>query len=99
MPVIEAQCASILVPHDHRHINQNRILVCGFPRSIGGEQTNPSTWIDGCGTACRNTESAQCLPFTGTDWGVWVQAVGEGGVAAAGALGADGGGQGAAGSG
>jgi len=22
MPVIEAQCASILVPHDHRHINQ-----------------------------------------------------------------------------
>jgi len=35
----------------------------------------------------------------GTDWGVWVQAVGEGGVAAAGALGADGGGQGAAGSG
>ena len=21
MPVIEAQCASILVPHDHRHIN------------------------------------------------------------------------------
>jgi hypothetical protein len=25
MPVIEAQCASILVPHDHRHINQIRI--------------------------------------------------------------------------
>jgi hypothetical protein len=25
MPVIEAQCASILVPHDHRHINQKRI--------------------------------------------------------------------------
>jgi hypothetical protein len=24
MPVIEAQCASILVPHDHRHINQLR---------------------------------------------------------------------------
>ncbi len=24
MPVIEAQCASILVPHDHRHINQMR---------------------------------------------------------------------------
>jgi len=24
MPVIEAQCASILVPHDHRHINQKR---------------------------------------------------------------------------
>jgi len=24
MPVIEAQCASILVPHDHRHINQER---------------------------------------------------------------------------
>jgi hypothetical protein len=26
MPVIEAQCASILVPHDHRHINQIRAL-------------------------------------------------------------------------
>ena len=26
MPVIEAQCASILVPHDHRHINQMRTL-------------------------------------------------------------------------
>jgi hypothetical protein len=24
MSVIEAQCASILVPHDHRHINQMR---------------------------------------------------------------------------
>ena len=24
MPVIEAQCASILVPHDHRHINHER---------------------------------------------------------------------------
>jgi hypothetical protein len=24
MPVIEAQCASILVPHDHRHINHKR---------------------------------------------------------------------------
>jgi len=24
MPVIEAQCASILVPRDHRHINQIR---------------------------------------------------------------------------
>jgi hypothetical protein len=24
MPVIEAQHASILVPHDHRHINQIR---------------------------------------------------------------------------
>ena len=25
MPVIEAQCASILVPHDHRHINQKSV--------------------------------------------------------------------------
>jgi len=24
--VIEAQCASILVPHDHLHINQKRML-------------------------------------------------------------------------
>ena len=26
MPVIEAQCASILVPHDHRHINHESAL-------------------------------------------------------------------------
>jgi hypothetical protein len=26
MPVIEAQCASILVPHDHRHINHERSM-------------------------------------------------------------------------
>jgi len=26
MPVIEAQCASILVPHDHRHINHDSAL-------------------------------------------------------------------------
>ena len=26
MPVIEAQRASILVPHDHRHISQKRML-------------------------------------------------------------------------
>ena len=26
MPVIEAQRASILVPHDHRHINHERAL-------------------------------------------------------------------------
>jgi hypothetical protein len=26
MPVIEAQCASILVPHDHRHINHERVF-------------------------------------------------------------------------
>jgi hypothetical protein len=36
---------------------------------------------------------------SGDGLGMWVQAVGEGGVAAAGALGADGGGQGAAGAG
>jgi hypothetical protein len=28
MPVIEAQRASILVPHDHRHINHERMPVC-----------------------------------------------------------------------
>jgi hypothetical protein len=26
MPVIEAQRASILVPHDHRHINHERVF-------------------------------------------------------------------------
>jgi hypothetical protein len=30
--VIEAQCASILVPHDHRHINQKRM---SRPRPVG----------------------------------------------------------------
>jgi hypothetical protein len=29
MPVIEAQCASILVPHDHRDINQ-----MSMPRTV-----------------------------------------------------------------
>jgi len=42
---------------------------------------------------------ARCCGGSDDGLGVWVQAVGEGGVAAAGALGADGGGQGAAGSG
>jgi hypothetical protein len=39
MPVIEAQCASILVPHDHRHINQERILLdlaANGTRATGG---------------------------------------------------------------
>jgi hypothetical protein len=35
MPVIEAQCASILVPHDHRHINQGRELPVRLPRALG----------------------------------------------------------------
>src|SRR5438105_1524359 len=43
--------------------------------------------------------SAWCCGGSGDGLGVWVQAVGEGGVAASGAPGADGGGQGAAGSG
>ena len=30
MPVIEAQRVSILVPHDHRHINQMRMTLGGF---------------------------------------------------------------------
>jgi hypothetical protein len=36
--VIEAQCASILVPHDHRHINHERAsafgLASGFTQII-----------------------------------------------------------------
>ncbi len=36
MPVIEAQCASILVPHDHRHINQDRMRRRGRWDSPGG---------------------------------------------------------------
>jgi hypothetical protein len=32
MPVIEAQCASILVPHDHRHINHVRMSAPGAAR-------------------------------------------------------------------
>jgi hypothetical protein len=30
MPVIEAQRVSILVPHDHRHINQMRMTLGGY---------------------------------------------------------------------
>jgi hypothetical protein len=33
MPVIEAQCASILVPHDHRHINHERASEMRHPAS------------------------------------------------------------------
>jgi hypothetical protein len=33
MPVIEAQCASILVPRDHRHINHERTLQSAAPRN------------------------------------------------------------------
>ena len=36
MPVIEAQCASILVPHDHRHINQMRMRVQAHPPAARG---------------------------------------------------------------
>jgi hypothetical protein len=35
MPVIEAQCASILVPHDHRHINHVRRW-CVAPSALLG---------------------------------------------------------------
>jgi hypothetical protein len=38
MPVIEAQCASIRVPHDHRHINQNRMRRRGRWGSPGGRR-------------------------------------------------------------
>jgi hypothetical protein len=31
MPVIQAQCASILVPHDHRHINHERMTKLALP--------------------------------------------------------------------
>jgi hypothetical protein len=31
MPVIEARRASILVHHDHRHINQMRIFIPSLP--------------------------------------------------------------------
>jgi hypothetical protein len=46
MPVIEAQCASILVPHDHRHINQNRSSVAGF---VGAWSSRPGTACDAAG--------------------------------------------------
>ena len=53
--------------------------------------------FDGRGGACWSAGPGWC--YAGSGGGLGVQAVGEGGVAAAGALGADGGGQGAAGSG
>jgi hypothetical protein len=42
MPVIEAQCASILVPHDHRHINQIRASVASG--SIASRRTGQRAW-------------------------------------------------------
>jgi hypothetical protein len=46
MPVIEAQRASILVPRDHRHINQNSVLeqLDGGLRlgaALSGEENRP----------------------------------------------------------
>lgn len=41
MPVIEAQCASILVPHDHRHINHVRTVTS---RALVHEHT---AWLTG----------------------------------------------------
>ena len=44
MPVIEAQRASILEPHDHRHINQKSETVwtrhVGNPRARSGSDLN-----------------------------------------------------------
>jgi hypothetical protein len=46
MPVIEAQCASILVPHDHRHINhestpgQGHVKACSL-LSVGRQVDVP----------------------------------------------------------
>jgi hypothetical protein len=34
MPVIEAQCASILVPHDHGHINHEPTFAPITPRFV-----------------------------------------------------------------
>jgi len=56
---------------------------CRYPRRAGSNEPGGFGAIVGSGNGLR----------------VWVQAVGEGGVAAAGAFGADGGGQGAAGAG
>src|SRR5580693_973482 len=36
MPVIEAQRASILVPHDHRHINHDRVTTVSDPTASNG---------------------------------------------------------------
>jgi hypothetical protein len=84
--------------HETRSIRQNRILVCGPGLWVAGRDESVRCGIDGGGRACRNARSARCCAGS-RDALVRVQAVGEGGVAAAGAPGADGGGQGAAGAG
>jgi hypothetical protein len=43
MPVIEAQCASILVPHDHSHINQIRAAVAC---PVTGHRTSASAGLE-----------------------------------------------------
>jgi hypothetical protein len=46
--VIEAQCASILVPHDHRHINQKRIFSvrsAAYKYSSLSSRTAPETVV------------------------------------------------------
>lgn len=44
MSVIEAQCASILVSHDHRHISQKRTL------RAADQFLADQSWISGCKT-------------------------------------------------
>ncbi len=73
--------------------------VFGFPCLSVASKTNPSRWIEGGGTACRSAELAWWFSRSRDGLEVQLQTVGEGGVSAAGAFGADGGGQGAAGSG
>ena len=60
----------------------------------------PARWpVDVALAAARRVANAGQLAVAQSKGGLGVQAVGQGGVAAAGALGADGGGEGAAGSG
>ena len=65
MPVIEAQCASILVPHDHRHINQKRkfpeaLACCPKPGMCGlALEYGLAVWV-GLGVLARPRRMPGC---------------------------------------
>jgi len=60
MPVIEAECASMLVPHDHRHINQKRTTALMIAMYKLGCHTANGTgpYVDNRPLSCRYLKSA-----------------------------------------
>jgi len=61
MPVIEAQRASILVPHDHRHINHEYAFVYCYCSSCVGFEPR-GTEVVSCGQARGGVQGGRQVP-------------------------------------